>query len=210
MSGTKSAHRAGGALVGAFLEQPLPKDLYRLSRFEKVTPPWGPPQHGSGPDQYALAWMTGYDGGPIRAAFRWIGQHGGDGVLLTLPKSLRGRGRAPKLPLVHDFVGIPEVDRIVRHLLRHGAAMHDIQELLFGFQEIWSEMDGSRPDAWGAEELVEILVQRNARARSVDTVPASFAFLWNSSNESYHARQLERSRRILLRALQSVMPGHFG
>jgi hypothetical protein len=210
VSGTKSAHRAGGALVGAFLEHPLPKDLYRLSRFDKVTPPWGPPPHGSGPDQYALAWTTGYDGGPIRAAFRWIGQHGGDAMLLSLPKSLRVRGRVPRLPLVHEFVEIPEIDRIVRHLLRHGAAMHDIQELLFGFQEIWAELDRIRPDAWAAEELVEILVQRNGRARSVDAVPASFAFLWNSSVETYHARQLERSKRLLLLALEQVMTGHFG
>ena len=210
MSGTKSAHRAAGALVGAFLEQPLPKDLYRLSRYEKVTPPWGPPPHGSGPAEYAQAWATGYDGGPIRGAFRWIGQHGGEDVLLSLPKSMRGRGRAPKLPPLPEFIELPEIDRLVRHLLRHGAAMHDIQELLFGFQEIWSDLDRIRPDVWGTEELVEVLVQRNGRARSVDSVPASFAFLWNSSSEAFHARQLERSRRVLVHALEQVMPGHFG
>jgi hypothetical protein len=41
-------------------------------------------------------------------------------------------------------------------------------------------------------------------------VPAAFAFLWNSSSESYHVRQLERARRLLVRALQEVMPGTFG
>jgi hypothetical protein len=117
-------------------------------------------------------------------------------------------GPRPKLP-VHEFIELPEIDRLVCHLLRHGAAMHDIQELLFGFQEIWSDLDRIRPDVWGTEELVEILVQRNGRARSVDSVPASFAFLWNSA-EAYHARQLERSRRVLVHALEHVMPGHFG
>jgi hypothetical protein len=138
-------------LVGAFLEQPLPKELYRLSRFAKVTPPWGPPPHGSGPEEYAAAWAAGYDGGPIRAAFRWIGQHGLESLIPALPKSLQSRGRAPKAPPIHEFVEIPEVERLTRYLLRHGAAMHDIQELLFAFREVWSDLDRLRPDVWGIE-----------------------------------------------------------
>jgi hypothetical protein len=129
---------------------------------------------------------------------------------LGFPKALRPRGRAPKLPVVHDFTEIPEVDRLVRHLLRHGAAMHDIQELLFGFQEIWNELDHVRPDTWAAEDLVDTLTQRNVRARAIDTVPAAFAFLWNSGAAPYPTRQLERSRRLLVFALERVMPGHFG
>jgi hypothetical protein len=196
--------------VAAFLEQPLPKDLYRLSRFDKVTPPWGPPPHGSGPPEYAAAWMIGYDGGPIRGAFRWLGQQGVEASAEFLPKSLRSRGRSPKLPQIEEFADLPEMDRVVRYLLKHGAAMHDIQELLFGFREIWTDLDRLRPDAWSAEELVEVLSLRNLRARGIDTVPAAFAFLWNSSDEPYHVRQLRKAERLLVHALQVVMPGSFG
>jgi hypothetical protein len=207
---TRSVYRTGPELVAAFLEEPLPKELYRLSRFEKVTPPWGPPPHGSGPVEYAAAWTRGYDGGPIRAAFRWLGQQGVEASLALLPKSLRPRGRAPKaLPLEH-FAELPEMDRIVRHLLRHGAAMHDIQELLFAIREIWTDVDRMRPDVWSVEELVEVLALRNQRVRSMDAVPASFAFLWNGSGEPFHARQLRKAERLLVLALQVVMPGTYG
>ena len=46
-------------------------------------------------------------------------------------------------------------------------------------------------------------------AGSAAAVPASFAFLWNSSDDPYHVRQLERARRLLVLALQQVMPGTF-
>ncbi|MFN8178370.1 MAG: hypothetical protein U0167_10585 [bacterium] len=210
MPGTRSIYRTAPELVAAFLEQPLPKDLYRLSRFEKVTPPWGPPPHGSGPPEYAASWMIGYDGGPIRGAFRWLGQQGVEASVEFLPKAMRSHGRSPKLPQVEEFADLPEMDRVVRYLLKHGAAMHDIQELLFGFREIWMDVDRLRPDVWSAEELVEVLSLRNQRARSMDTVPAAFAFLWNSSDEPYHVRQLRRAERLLVHALQVVMPGSFG
>lgn len=210
MQDTRSLYRTAPELVAAFLEQPLPKELYRLSRFEKVVPPWGPPPHGSGPAEYAAAWVAGYDGGPIRGAFRWLGQQGLDEALTFLPKTLRGRGRVPKRPLIEEFTELPEVERMIRNLLKHGAAMHDIQELLFAQREIWAELDRQRPDVWAAEELVEVLSVHQQRSRSMDAVPASFAFLWNSSDEPFHVRQLERSRRMLVRALQEVMPGTFG
>jgi hypothetical protein len=210
MRETRSADRADSELVAAFLEQPLPKELYRLSRFEKVVPPWGPPPRGAGPSEYAAAWLSGYDGGPIRGAFRWLGHQGVDRCLAFLPKTLRGRGRAPKRPPIEEFPDLPELERMVRSLLRHGAAMHDIQELLFAQRDIWAELDRQRPDVWAAEELIEVLSMHQQRARSVDAVPAAFAFLWNSSSESYHVRQLERARRLLVRALQEVMPGTFG
>lgn len=208
--GTRSIYRTAPELVAAFLVEPLPKELYRLSRFEKVTPTWGPPPHGSGPSEYSAAWTRGYDGGPIRGAFRWIGQQGLEVCSGILPKSMRPRGRAPKAPPLEQFADLPEMERIVRHLLRHGAAMHDIQELLFGLREIWTDVDQLRPEVWSLEELVEVLALRNQRARSMDTVPASFAFLWNSSNEPYHVRQLRKAERLLVHALQVVMPGNFG
>lgn len=209
MQDTRSAYRTGPELVAAFLEHPLPKELYRISRFERVTAPWGPPPHGSGPQEYAAAWTVGYDGGPIRGAFRWLGQHGVEPALDFLPKSYRSRGRVPKCPPVEEFHDLPEMERVARHLLRHGAAMHDIQELLFALREIWLELDRTRPDTWGAEELLDVLANRSQRSKSVDAVPASFVFLWNSSDEAAHTRQLERSRRLLLRALQEIMPGTF-
>ncbi len=209
MQDTRSAYRTGAELVAAFLEQPLPKDIYRLSRFDRVTAPWGPPPHGAGPAGYADAWVIGYDGGPIRGAFRWLGQHGADESLAFLPKSLRSRGRALKRPPLETFAELPEMERVVRHLLRHGAALHDIQELLFSLQDIWAELDRTRPDTWAAEELLEVLASRAQRSKSVDAVPASFVFLWNSSEEPVHRRQLERARRLLLRALQEIMPGTF-
>ena len=208
--GTRSIYRTAPELVAAFLVEPLPKELYRLSRFEKVDPPWGPPPHGSGPAEYAAAWVRGYDGGPIRGAFRWIGQQGVEACSTLLPKSLRPRGRAPKALPLENFAELPEMERIVRHLLRHGAAMHDIQELLIGLREVWMDLDRQRPDVWSVDELVEVLSMRNQRARSMDTVPASFAFLWNSSNETYHVRSLRKAERVLVHALQVVMPGNFG
>ena len=207
MQDTRSSYRTGPELVSAFLEQPLPKELYRLSQFDRVTAPWGPPPHGSGPAEYADSWVIGYDGGPIRGAFRWLGQRGTEESLALLPKAMRIRGRVPKAAPVDEFTELPEVERVVRHLLRHGAAMHDIQELLMGLRDIWTELDRVRPDTWAAEELLEILANRSQRSKSVASVPASFAFLWNSSEAPAHARQLERARRLLVRALQEIMPG---
>lgn len=208
MPGTK-AYKSPPALIGAFLEQPLPKDIYQLSRFGKVTPPWVPPVAGAGPEEYAAAWVQGYDGGPIKGAFRWIGQQGVDASLALLPKSLRKRGRAPKNALVETFEELPEAERVVKYSLRHGAALHDIQELLFGFQTIWTEMDRTRPDTWTVEDFIEVLGTRNSRGRSIDSVPATMVFLWNSSPEPFHARQLNKTERLLSEALKIVMPGTF-
>lgn len=196
-------------MVSAFLEQPLPKGLYQLSRFEKVQAPWGPPGHGSSPAEYAAAWTVGYDGGPIRGAFRWLGQQGLDGALEFLPKTQRGRGRVPKRPPIEEFTEVPEVDRVVNYILRHGAAMHDIQELLFGFQDIWSELDKTRPDTWAVDEMIEVLAARNNRGRAMDAIPATFVFLWLSSDEPYHERQLHKAERMLVGGLKEVMPGTF-
>jgi hypothetical protein len=204
---TRSIYKTAPELVGAFLEQPLPKDLYQLSRFGKVDPPWAPPTAGSGPEEYAAAWTLGYDGGPIRGAFRWLGQQGLETCLDFLPKSLRKRGRAPKRLSIEEFSALPEAERLVKSILRHGAAMHDIQELLFGFQDIWTELDRTRPDTWAVEDLVEVLAARNARGRAIDPIPATFVFLWNSSAESFHARQIDKTERLLLHALKVVMPG---
>jgi len=204
---TRSIYKTAPELVGAFLEQPLPKEVYQLSRFQKVDPPWGPPPHGSGPEEYAVAWTYGYDGGPVRGAFRWLGQFGLDACMELLPKSLQRHGRAPKRALVEEFEDLPEAERVVKYILRHGAAMHDIQELLFGFQEVWSELDRTRPDTWAVEEMIETLGVRSARGRSIDAVPASMVFLWISSSEGYHAHQLERAERLLVHALREVMPG---
>lgn len=209
MAGTKTVYTKPAERVGAFLEQPLPKELYRLSRFEKVEPPWGPPPHGSGPEEYAAAWVVGYDGGPIRGAFRWLGQQGVDTCLDFLPKAQRGRSRAPKRPGVEEFIELPEADRIVDYILEHGAAMHDIQELLFGFQDVWADLDRTRPDTWAINELIEVLGARNQRGKSMDSIPAIFAFLWNSSDETFHSRQLAKAERMLVRGLQEVMPGTF-
>ena len=68
----------------------------------------------------------------------------------------------------------------------------------------------SLPDTWAIDELIEILSARNSRGRSMDQVPASFVFLWNSSDETFHARQLHKAERILVHALREVMPGTFG
>lgn len=207
MSGTRTAYRSDEELVAAFLEQPLPKDLYSLSQFEKVDPPWGPPPHGSGPTEYASAWSEGYDGGPIRGAFRWLGQFGLDACLALLPKSLRSRGRPPRTEPIEDFEAIPEIGRVAEYVLENGAAMHDIQELLFGLQDIWTDLDRTRPDTWSVEEFIEILSARNARGKSSAPVPAAFLFLWASSAEPYHAKQIEKAQRLLHHALCEVMPG---
>ena len=209
MPGTRAVYRSAPELVAAFLEQPLPRELYQLSRFEKVDAPWGPPPHGSGPEEYAVAWTIGYDGGPIRGAFRWLGQQGLESCLEFLPKGMRARGRAPKCPPMEEFTELPEAERAIRYLLKHGAAMHDIQELLFGFRDVWSELDKIRPDTWAVEDLIEVLSSRNSRGRAVEPVPASFVFLWNSSDEPYHARQLDKAHRLLLHGLREVMPGTF-
>jgi hypothetical protein len=120
---------------------------------------------------------------------------------------MRKRGRAPKCVPIEDFERLPEVERVVQSILRQGAAMHDIQELLFGFQEVWAELDRIRPDTWSVEELIEVLAARSARGRPIDPAPASMVFVWNSSNESYHARQLEKAERLLAHALRAVLPG---
>lgn len=203
----RSIYKKAPELVGAFLEQPLPKDLYQLSRFGKVDPPWAPPMKGAGPDEYAQAWTQGYDGGPIRGAFRWLGQQGVDACLELLPKSYRKRGRAPKRTCLDEFLELPEAERLVKSILRHGAAMHDIQELLFGFRDIWTELDRIRPDTWAVEDMIEVLAARNSRGRAIDAIPASFVFLWNSSDEPFHARQLDKAERLLQHGLRAVMPG---
>ena len=64
MPGSRSLYRTAPDLVGAFFQEPLPKELYQLSKFGKVNPPWVAPSHGAGPEEYAAAWRTGYDGGP--------------------------------------------------------------------------------------------------------------------------------------------------
>ncbi|MEZ5066951.1 MAG: hypothetical protein R3B81_19725 [bacterium] len=207
MPGTRTAYKTGADLVAAFLEQPLPKDIYQLSRFEKVEAPWGPPPHGSGPEEYAAAWAAGYDGGPIRGTFRWLGQHGLEHSLEVLPKSFQKPGRAPKLAPIEEFAELPEAERLVRYVLRHGAAMHDIQELLFGFRDIWTDLDRTRPDTWGAEEMIEVLGHRNQRGRSTESIPATFVFLWSSSDLAWHAKQLRRVERMLVHGLREVMPG---
>jgi hypothetical protein len=205
----RTIYRTGRELVGAFLEETLPKDLFQLSRFGRVDPPWAPPPSGSGPEDYAAAWRQGYDGGPIRGAFRWLGLRGLDAALLDLPKSLRKRGRAPKAPPIHDFEDLPEVEDVIEVVLRHGAAIHDIQELMVGFRSVWTELDRIRPITWAADDLVDLLSQRTQRGRSIDAVPASMVFLWNSSNLPYHSRQLDRAERMLTNALREVMPGTY-
>ena len=210
MPGTRTVYRSAPDMVAAFLEEPLPREIYRLSRFEKIDAPWGPPPHGSGPDEYAAAWTIGYDGGPIRGAFRWLGQQGLDVCLGFLPKSMRLRGRAPKSPPLEEFSELPETERAIRYLLKHGAAMHDIQELLFGFRDVWTELDRMRPDTWAVDELIEILGARNQRGRAMDTIPATFVFLWISSDHPYHAKQLAKAERMLGRGLREVMPGTHG
>ena len=87
--------------------------------------------------------------------------------------------------------------------------MHDIQELLFGFRDIWTDLDRSRPDTWAVNELIEVLGMRNHRGKSMDAIPAVFAFLWNSSDEVFHERQLHKAERMLVRGLKEVMPGQF-
>lgn len=207
MPSTRSPYKTSPDLIRAFLEQPLPKDIYQLSRFGKVDPPWTAPGHGSTPADYAEAWTLGYDGGPVRGAFRWLGQQGLEACLELLPKSLRKRGRAPKRMPIEDFEELPEAERVVDSILKHGAAMHDIQEFLFGFQDVWTELDRVRPDTWAVEDLIEVLSTRNSRGRSIEAVPASAVFLWNSSDEPYHRRQLEKMQRLLVYALRAVMPG---
>jgi hypothetical protein len=209
VAGAKALYKTTHELVEAFLEQPLPKEIYQLSRFGKVDPPWTPPPPGATPEDYAAAWTTGYDGGPIKGAFRWLGQQGVDPCLEALPKSMRKRGRAPKRTLVHDFEELPEAERMIKSILRHGAALHDIQELLLGFKDVWVELDGIRPDTWVVEDMIEVIGLRNSRGRAIDSVPASMVFLWNSSDEPFHARQLAKAERLLVHGLRAVMPGTF-
>jgi hypothetical protein len=120
---------------------------------------------------------------------------------------MRKRGRAPKRVLIEEFAELPEADRVVSYVLRHGAAMHDIQELLFGFHDVWKELDRIRPDTWAVEDMIEALATRSARGRSIESVPASMIFLWSSSSEAYHARQIKKAQRLLVHALREVMPG---
>lgn len=209
MAGSKTLYRTTHELVEAFLEQPLPKEIYQLSRFGKVDPPWTPPGSGATPEDYAAAWTVGYDGGPIKGAFRWLGQQGMDASAEALPKSMRKRGRAPKRPLVTDFEELPEAERVIKSILRHGGALHDIQELLMGFKDVWTELDRIRPDTWAVEDMIDLLGARNSRGRSIDSVPASMVFVWNSSDEPFHARQIAKAERLLIHGLKAVMPGTF-
>jgi hypothetical protein len=57
------------------------------------------------------------------------------------------------------------------------------------------------------DELIEILGARNQRGRSMDAVPATFVFLWISSDHPYHAKQLAKAERMLVRGLCEVIPG---
>ena len=59
MAGSKTPYKTTHELVEAFLEQPLPKEIYQLSRFGKVDPPWTAPGHGATPEDYAAAWTVG-------------------------------------------------------------------------------------------------------------------------------------------------------
>lgn len=207
MTVAKAVYKTGKELVAAFLREPLPKELFLLSRFEKVEPPWAPPPPGSGPEEYAAAWTRGYDGGPIRGAFRWLGLQGSEAAFAFLPKPLQKRGRPPKSPPLADFASSPEVERMIKYLLRNGAAIHDIHDLVLGFRQVWEDLDKVRPDTWAVEDLVELLDERTQGAKDPDLVAPSMVFLWNSSNHPYHAKQVERAERILLQGLRAVLPG---
>ena len=87
------------------------------------------------------------------------------------------------------------------------ASRADIQELLFGFRDVWTELDRTRPDTWSVDEMIEILGARNQRGRAMDSVPATFLFVWLSSDHPYHAKQLMKAERMLVRGLHAVMPG---
>jgi hypothetical protein len=203
----KAVFKSGRDLVSAFLVEPLPKELFLLSRYGKVEPPWAPPSPGAGPEEYAAAWATGYDGGPIRGAFRWLGMQGSQTAMTFLPKSFQKRGRPPKSPPISDFSAIPEAERMIKYLLRSGAAIHDIHEMMLGFREVWVELDKIRPDTWSLEDMVDLLDERTQRLKDTDVVPPAMVFLWSSSNHPYHARQVERAQRVLLQGLRAVLPG---
>lgn len=207
MTVAKAVYKTGKELVAAFQREPLPKELFLLSRYGKVEPPWSPPIPGSGPDEYAAAWTRGYDGGPIRGAFRWLGLQGSASSLAFLPKSHQKRGRPPKSPPLADFASIPEVERMIKYVLRNGAAIHDIRDVVLGFRQVWEELDKIRPDTWSTEDLLELLDERTQRSKDPDNVAPSMIFLWNSSNHPFHARQVERTERILLQGLRAVLPG---
>lgn len=205
MTVAKAVFKTGRDLVAAFLKDPLPKELFLLSRYGKVEPPWAPPQPGADAESYASAWTRGYDGGPIRAAFRWVGQHGEDPGFRGL---WQGESSLcpPKSPLLADFAAIPEVERMIKYLIRNGAAIHDVRDLLVGFHEVWDNLDRIRPDTWSADDLLDLLVERTGKGRDPDIVPASMLFLWNSSNHPYAAKQIARGETLLLTGLRAVLP----
>ncbi|MAF26799.1 MAG: hypothetical protein QF819_04635 [Gemmatimonadota bacterium] len=207
MPRTRNPRGSSPPLVEAFLRQPLPRHLRELSRFGKVSPPWAPPPPGSGPSEYAEAWSTGYDGGPIRGAFKWLGFEGVEAAMAALPKSFRKRGRVRATPVAGSFLELLEVERVARDLLRKGAALHDIQEVVYHIREVWEDLDRLPPDAWAVEDLLELLTARVNRGKTIEPVPAAAVFLWASSDEPYHARQMERMTRLLAYALREVMPG---
>ncbi len=207
MTLAKAVYKSGRELVAAFLIEPLPKELFILSRYGKVEPPWAPPPHGSGPEEYASAWARGYDGGPIRGGFRWLGQQGSETALAFLPKTHQKRGRPPKSPPINDFAAIPEVERTIKYVLRNGAAIHDAHDLVLGFRAVWQDLDKIRPDTWAVEDMMELLDVRTQKAKDPDAVPPSMLFLWNSSNHPFHGKQVERAERILLQGLRAVLPG---
>ena len=207
MALAKAVFKSGRDLVSAFLVEPLPKELFLLSRYGKVEPPWAPPPPGAGAEEYAAAWVNGYDGGPIRGAFRWLGMQGSEKALAYLPKMLQKRGRPPKSPPIADFAAIPEVERMIKFVLRNGAAVHDVHDLVIGFREVWDNLDKIRPDTWSVEDLMDLLDDRTQRLRDADTVAPAMLFLWNSSNHPYHAKQVERAQRILVQGLRAVLPG---
>ena len=207
MALAKAVFKSGKDLVSAFLHEPLPKELFLLSRYGKVEPPWAPPPPGAGAEEYADAWANGYDGGPIKGAFRWVGMQGAQTALATLPKMLQKRGRPPKSPPIADFAAIPEVERMIKFVLRNGAAIHDVHDLVMGFREVWENLDKIRPDTWSTEDLMDLLDERSQKLKDTDIVAPAMLFLWNSSNHPFHAKQVERTQRILVHGLRAVLPG---
>lgn len=207
MTLAKAVYKSGRELVSAFQKEALPKELFLLSRYGKVDPPWAPPLPGSGAEEYAAAWTRGYDGGPMRGAFRWLGLQGAATCLAYLPKTHQKRGRPPKSPPLSDFASIPEVERMIKYVIRNGAAIHDVRDLVAGFRHVWEDLDKTRPDTWATEDLVELLDERSQKSKDPDAIAPSMLFLWNSSNHPFHAKQVERTEKILFHGLRAVLPG---
>jgi len=106
-----------------------------------------------------------------------------------------------------DFAAIPEAERMIKFVLRNGAAIHDVHDLVLGFREVWENLDKIRPDTWSTEDLFDLLDERTQKLKDSDIVAPAMLFLWNSSNHSFHAKQVERTQRILVHGLRAVLPG---